>query len=238
MDNHIQAEKDYVKGMKYKEIAEKYGVSINTVKSWKTRHNWDRKKGAHKEKSVHTKKQGAPKGNINAKGNQGGGAPSKNKNAEKHGFFSKYLPEETLDLIQSIETRSPLDLLWDQIMIQYAAIMRSQQIMYVKDRDDLTKVLKREKESDGVTSSSWENEYELQFAWDKQANFLKAQSRAMGELRSMIKQYDELLVTEMATEEQRLRVEKLRLQTQILANNIGKPDETGVKIIDDIGGEE
>ena len=29
------AEIDYVTGMKYREIAEKYGVSINTVKSWK-----------------------------------------------------------------------------------------------------------------------------------------------------------------------------------------------------------
>ena len=37
--------------MKYKEIAEKYGVTINTVKSWKTRYKWS-KDG---KKSVHTK---------------------------------------------------------------------------------------------------------------------------------------------------------------------------------------
>lgn len=35
-------------GMKYKDIAEKYGTTINTVKSWKKRYSWDRKKGAHK----------------------------------------------------------------------------------------------------------------------------------------------------------------------------------------------
>ena len=40
---------DYESGMKYKEIAEKYGVSLNTVKSWKTRH-WNKK-------SVHTKNE-------------------------------------------------------------------------------------------------------------------------------------------------------------------------------------
>lgn len=34
--------------------------------------------------------------------------------------------------------------------------------------------------------------WEVQQAWDKQANFLKAQSRAQGELRSMIKQYKEI----------------------------------------------
>lgn len=52
------AYKDYQEGMKYKEIAAKYGVSINTVKSWKTR-KWkgqEQNKGApDKEKSVHTK---------------------------------------------------------------------------------------------------------------------------------------------------------------------------------------
>ncbi|MGN2371858.1 terminase small subunit [Clostridium cagae] len=44
------AEEDYIKGMKYKEIAEKYDVSINTVKSWKTRYKWCKDK-----KSTHTK---------------------------------------------------------------------------------------------------------------------------------------------------------------------------------------
>ena len=49
------AEKDYMLGMKYKDIAEKYNVSINTVKSWKQRYNWSRE-GVHTNKnSVHTK---------------------------------------------------------------------------------------------------------------------------------------------------------------------------------------
>ena len=40
---------DYQAGMKYKDIAEKYGVTINTVKSWKTRYKWtkDKQKGVH-----------------------------------------------------------------------------------------------------------------------------------------------------------------------------------------------
>lgn len=57
MDGEVKATnaelayQDYLKGMKYKEIAEKYGVTINTVKSWKTRYKWS-KDG---KKSVHTK---------------------------------------------------------------------------------------------------------------------------------------------------------------------------------------
>lgn len=46
--NYEQAENDYMTGMKYKDIALKYGVSINTVKSWKKRYEWERK-------GVHTK---------------------------------------------------------------------------------------------------------------------------------------------------------------------------------------
>lgn len=57
MDGEVKATnaelayQDYRKGMKYKEIAEKYGVTMNTVKSWKTRYKWS-KDG---KKSVHTK---------------------------------------------------------------------------------------------------------------------------------------------------------------------------------------
>ncbi|MFT8610299.1 MAG: terminase small subunit [Liquorilactobacillus nagelii] len=59
-----QAKKDYLTGMKYKDIASKYEVSINTVKSWKNRYGWQR--GALKkkriQKGVHTKpKKGAHK---------------------------------------------------------------------------------------------------------------------------------------------------------------------------------
>lgn len=54
-DKRSAAENDYMLGMKYREIAEKYGVSIDTVKSWKKRYEWDRK-------GVHPKKEkGAPK---------------------------------------------------------------------------------------------------------------------------------------------------------------------------------
>ncbi|MGU8770577.1 terminase small subunit [Clostridium perfringens] len=49
-DIKILAEKDYMDGMKYKDIAAKYKVSLNTIKSWKQRYNWNRK-------SVHTNKK-------------------------------------------------------------------------------------------------------------------------------------------------------------------------------------
>lgn len=50
---HEEAEKDYINGMTYREIAAKYNVAESTVKSWKTRHGWVRTK---KKKTVRTKK--------------------------------------------------------------------------------------------------------------------------------------------------------------------------------------
>lgn len=198
------AKEDYLKGMKYKDLAEKYSVSLNTVKSWKQRYKWDRN-GVHTNEKVCTqRKRGGQPGNKNATG------PPGNKNAETHGFFSKYLPKDTFEVIKEIEQKDPLDILWENINIQYAAIIRAQKIMHVKSQEDLTKELKREKESNGDTSDSWEKEYELQFAWDKQATFLEAQSRAMKTLEGMIKQYDELLKSSLATEEQKARIAVLK----------------------------
>ena len=57
--NYVLAEKDYMAGMKYKDIAAKYNVTINTVKSWKVRYGWN-KKGVHtKPQKVCTQKRGA-----------------------------------------------------------------------------------------------------------------------------------------------------------------------------------
>lgn len=115
-------------------------------------------------------------------------------------------------MIQEIKIKNPLDILWENITIQYAAIIRAQRIMFVTEKEEMIKELKKTKDSWGDTSSSEEREYEFQFAWDRQATFLNAQSRAMSELRSLIKQYDELLHSkwELATEEQKARIEKLK----------------------------
>lgn len=59
--NYILAEADYVAGMKYKDIAEKYGVSINTVKSWKKRYAWARDKKECTKKGCTQNKKGAHK---------------------------------------------------------------------------------------------------------------------------------------------------------------------------------
>ena len=192
------AEIDYMAGMKYKDIAEKYGVSLNTVKSWKKRYGWHREKGCTQIKRVH-------KNCISQIGNRNATGPPGNRNAEKYGFYSKFLPEDTKEIV--FHDEDPLDVLWIQIRFAHAALIRAQQIAYVESQKD--KTIERIEEKDGnVIGERWE----VQQAWDKQANFMKAQARAMDTLRGLIKQYTEMLQErgETATEEQKLRLELLR----------------------------
>lgn len=205
-----QAKEMFSKGLKLIEIANQLGVPEGTVRSWKNRYKWDCNVAKEKRNVAKAKKGGQP-GNKNAVGGKG---PKQNKNAEKHGFFSKYLPEETFSIIQDIKKKDPLDILWENIQIAYAAIVRAQQIMYVKDHEDKT-IEKIEEKEGNVIGEKWE----VQQAWDKQATFLKAQARAQGELRSLIKQYDELLHSnyELATEEQKARIEQIRAKTAIIS---------------------
>lgn len=191
--------------IKLKEIASQLGVAEGTIRGWKNKDSWDDKLNGTfqtKIRSVPNKKGGQP-GNQNAKGNNGG-APKKNTNAIKHGLFSKYLPKETLQIVYEMDGVSHIDILWMNIEIQFAQIVRSQQIMHVESKDELTKELKREKNTD----TGWEKEYELQFAWDKQASFLQAQSRAMNTLQGLIKQFDEMA---HIGDERRLKLEGMRL---------------------------
>lgn len=191
----------YRQGLKLVEIARQLEVPEGTVRRWKCTHDWDGKKSERSEKKASARKRGGQPGNRNR------AAPKGNRRAEKFGFYNKYLPEETLEIFGEIAEADPLDLLWDQIRFSYTAIVRAQKIAYVKDQQD--KTIERIEEKDGnVIGERWE----VQQAWDKQANFMKAQARAMDTLRGLIKQYTEMLQErgETATEEQKLRLELLR----------------------------
>ncbi len=219
-----QAKALYDKGLKLIDIANQLGIPEGTVRSWKNRYKWDCNV-AKEKRNVARKKRGAQTGNKN-----GSGGPPGNKKAEKYGFFSKYLPEETREIFSAIDHADPLDLLWHQIQLAYAAIIRAQRIAYVKDQQD--KTIEKIEEKDGnVIGEKWE----VQQAWDKQNNFLKAQARAQGELRNMIKQYDEMLHKnwEAASEEQRARIAQMKAQTERLAQAPTDGEEDGVEIIND-----
>lgn len=221
------------KKRKLKDIAAELEVSESQVRKWKNQDNW---KGnvTNKAKGNVTKRRGGQPGNKNAVGGAGGAAPLNNNNAEKFGFFRKHLPEETVSIIEEMP-KDPLDILWDQIQIAYAAIIRAQKIMHVEDRNDKT-IEKVEDKYGNVTGEKWE----VQQAWDKHGNFLQAQARAQKTLESMINKYDDLLHKnwELATEEQRARIERIKADTErIKGGEQASTEDKVAKLFDAIGAE-
>jgi uncharacterized protein YjcR len=193
-----------------KEIADELGISASQVRKWKCIDKWD-------DIPDNFPKRGAPYRNKNALGNKGGGAPEGNQNALKHGMFQKWLPDD--DELQEIyeaarNGMSTLDIVYEEILIMFTNFIRAQKIMYVKDQDDTTQVVKKQKSYSDNKSSSEEIEYEIQHAWDKQAKALTSQAAAMAAISRKIKQYEELLRTlppEEVKEEHRLRINKIKV---------------------------
>lgn len=116
-EKKAEAEKLFDKGMKLVDIAKKLGIPEGTIRSWKNREKWGEKPSKKNQCNVanddsgnnatlQKRKRGGQPGNRNAEGSKGGSAPLRNKNAEKHGAFSKVywdaLDEEELNLIDSM----------------------------------------------------------------------------------------------------------------------------------------
>lgn len=208
---------------KLKDIAAEVGVSPEQIRKWKSIDKWD------DIPETAPNKRGAPYRNKNALGNKGG-APAGNQNAVTHGFFKKWLPndEELKEIYDTVRANmNTLDILYEEILVMFTNYIRAQKIMYVSDIDDMTKELKTEKitrekmgaineegnKVDVYVETSSEREYDIQFAWDKQANALKAQAAASNALSRKIKQYEELIRTlppDEIKKEHRLRADKLR----------------------------
>lgn len=212
---------------KLKDIAEELGCSDSQIRKWKSQDNWDSeiKSNASKGNSNvtnETERYQSAKGNDNAKGNDGG-APPENKNAVSHGLFAKWLPDDTKELLQEIYTSTPADIIWNNIMIQYTAIIRSQRIMFVNDELDttsnVTEVVLEPTLVDTKTNMPVKRseKREYHYAWEKQANFLSAQSRAMGTLSNLIKQF-----VALADE-----LDERRLKLKLMQANIDKLSDGG-----------
>ncbi len=140
-----QVLEDYQNGEKPKALAEKTGISINTIKSWIKRDK-ARKASAGKDApqskkgASPNKKKGAPVWNKNAKGNRGGAAPLRNHNAEKHGAYSKVywdtLDDEEFILIDSMDDDAEWHLISQLQMFSVRERRLMQRIRQYKEVDE------------------------------------------------------------------------------------------------------
>ncbi len=186
-----------------REIASILGCSEKTVSGWKCKDKWLGNNQSTPKKSDWStpKKRGGQPGNQNAKGKNLG-----NQNAMKHGLFAKYIPDDLKEIME-ITPDDSLEVAWYAIKLQFARVIHAQQIMHVLDKDDKTTELTFKGDALG---------YEIQQAWDKEASNLKAQSRVMGTLMSMIKGYEELLHKnwDAIDETQKARLAQIKAQTE------------------------
>lgn len=231
------------------EIAKEVGVSAALVRKWKSLGKWD---------EVPLKRtRGAPKGNKNAKNNKGGpGAPHGNERAIKHGLFRRFLPDddEAKEIYDMTAELSPLDILWEGIRIMWTNFIRSQRIQFVTGKDEMIKELKKRKYeivNNGTKNEPYfepilaEEEFEFQWAWDRQATALSSQATALNIIVRKIKQYDEMLRSlppQEVQEEQRQRVYLLMAQVDKAREEAKKAgngtDKTPLRIEVDYGDDE
>lgn len=107
---------DYLNGMKYKDIAKKYEVTLDSVKNWKKR-KWPKVTPKHDPKTK-------SKGSESVKRAENRGGPERHQKTTTHGLYSKWLPDEIKEII-GVAPTDPLDLLWTNIELQNAKIIQS-----------------------------------------------------------------------------------------------------------------
>ena len=197
-----------------KALADKYGVPSSTLHGRKKREKWKRKMKLKKS----TDEPGGQFGNDNAKGNPGNknaSAPENNKNALTHGLFANFLPKETLEIMTMVHQMTPSDMIWQNILIQYSAIIRAQKIMYVRDEQDNysnvtgIKLNPMFADQEGNPIKIEENR-EWHMAYERYEKFMSAQSRAIGTLSNLIKQF-----VALADEDDKRKLELQSMQARI-----------------------
>ena len=223
MPNWEEIKKEFeTSDISLKALADKHGVKLGTLKSRRSREKWQRDatvggKDATSSKGVATanKKVSTSKPKKQNRGNPNPVRKftKRNQAARKHGLFSKYLPKETRKLAEKMNDIAPEDILWQQITLQYASILRAQKIMFVENSEDHTQFMKKEMkvesyvDENNVSVDKWVIEYDNIGAWEKQSSFMASMTRAIGELRNLIKQY--VAIADEA-DERRLKLELMR----------------------------
>lgn len=209
--------------IKIKELANILDEKEANIRNWKSIDKWDEKLGLEKKK---------------------GGCPPENFNAVKHGGYiseqrftkdnlGKILPKTMVNLITELQGESPQDKLWRSILMQEARIINMQRITLVKNKNDTTKELKKV-----VQGKNPSTEYEILFAHEKENSTVTAMSKAMETLSKMIERYEKMINHnwDLVTEEQRLKIEKLKHEVNLL--HMDESEDTELNIIVDYGEDE
>ncbi|AUR81226.1 terminase small subunit [Bacillus phage Carmen17] len=202
------------------DLARKHRVKHGTVKSRKAREKWEKLEGA-------ALKPNEPKVVVNVEEGLNGDdrviikpeivvtprqkQPSRRNYARTavNSPWLAYMPDDVVELMRKMEQADPLDILYDQIRLQWSMIVRGQEIMYVSDQTDIDKF----KSSLSDTGLS----YEIHTSWDKYGKFMSAMSTAQKELRFLIQQFMDIAPVE---DERRARIKAIEATTELTEQRI------------------
>lgn len=201
-------------------LADKYGVNISTVRSRKKRDEWTKQIGAQKinkrimqqtaKKLIKERVEVlSPEIVVNIEATHQKGERKIYAKPVKNAPWLKYLPDDVVEMMRSMEEVNPIDILYDQIRMQWTMIIRAQEIMYVSDQLDTDRF---------KTKSSLESDtYEVHTAWDKHGKFMQAMAGAQKELRYLIQQFMELAPVE---DERRARIKNIEVNTELAEQRV------------------
>lgn len=181
-----------------KEVGLALGIKPDTVVKWKNRYNWDRLVGNG---------SGAPLGNQNAKGHNGG----KVKQIYNRVINQKYialLPESVGKMLKKIQEDDPAERYWRAICIQEQRIIAILKYMSV---DDDT-----EDDREVIGDSDKGTAYRHVFVWEKMAAQQDALTKAYKVLMKLMKDHDDYVNKnwELCNKEQHLRVDQMKVKLE------------------------
>ncbi len=226
------------------ELAKKYKVNVVTLRSKKCRDRWDHPEekllqycntsddtlqlNGNMQRNTDKQQNGEP---ILYKIPKPEGGQPENKNALKHGLYARYLPKDVLEIMDEISAFSPIEMLLMNAEMLQAQIIRAMKIMHVRDKNDMTKEISSLEGNATNIFKAKKVEYELQFAWDKHASFLRALSFSMREYRNLVKELVEYDNSGLMNEEQRLRLQKLRLEIKTMEGEKENADNDWISAV-------
>lgn len=201
------------------DLAIKHRVKDSTIRSRKSRYKWQKADGVaapqSDEKVTTTYKKIAkdheeviiqPEIIVKPR------APQKKRGYARtasNAPWLKYLPDDVVEIMRKMELADPLDILYDQIRLQWTMIIRAQEIMYVADQTDIDKF----KTTSSMESDSWE----VHTSWDKYGKFMQTMSAAQKELRFLIQQFMDIAPVE---DERRARIKAIEATTELTEQRI------------------
>lgn len=219
-----------------KEMAEKMQVSERTIKNWKSKFCWEKQLKEYKTnkktrqrikdvvETIEKIEETAPfDRNFKKKGKKG---------SDIFEQYTEFFNDDVMEIINYVKENEIIDMLWEQILLQYATIIRLNKIMYVKDRDDHLQVLKKNK----TNEYGEESEYAIKFATDIFTDFQNAQSKALGTLIALIKLYKELIneLSDLKKQEYELKIKRIEQEVAKSSNDDEEKDNELMKMLEGI----